>query len=112
MRADIMKLADQENGLRQQLIEVQRLKNEGICRLVECAESFLPHVLAAAPPGKEPKKVSYDTKDPSPEDIAAAQPSGRTCKGCGGTGHDRRNCPKANETFKEARKPKKGKGKR
>lgn len=93
LRAELRQMADEENALRQKLIELQMKKNEAITMLVQAAEKLLMAEADEKNPGNVVRRMKYKTESPSPDEIATfTDPPSRCCSNCGEPGHNAKTC--------------------
>lgn len=101
LRHEAIELADKLTFHRSDLLRTISQINVSISKLVAFADSI---ALRAADEISSNPRVTQVTYSAKTRDIAAAARKQRICRGCNEPGHDKRNCPKAAETYKHRRK--------
>lgn len=115
-RDDLLKLANDVNKLRLDLLAVINLLNRGICVLVGASDATIMQVADEGERDK-PKPVKITTN--VEEVVESEKPNQRKCSTCGKPGHRATTCPDADKARKreraaekEEQPPKKEPGKR
>lgn len=94
LRRDLIHLADEENKTRLALIEIQKMKQEAISKLINKADSMFSKAIAEhTADGSLKKEFKPDTNV-----VAVAEHMGahqRACSHCGQPGHRITTCPSA-----------------
>src|SRR6267142_5436146 len=86
LRADLMRLADEENKMRLALVDIQSVKSMTIAALVEAADKLMMKSFA-----EHDVHGEYKPKT-NVEQVAEFMKPGRKCSNCGEPGHSVRTC--------------------